>query len=163
MDYLSISSRVLVVLVGSMAGLIAGSFIHYVFLEDTLVHRASSNQKRVSTILFALSIAVFIFAVYVLYLNRFPPVLVAFPGMLLTKLAWNAGDSYRYAGRLHAVLHGLDSDEQALKKFIREANSYRQIQDLRSVARSLFVPGSRQLKRLEALISEAHVVPDSPD
>ncbi len=146
--------RMLVVLGGSTAGLIVGSLIHYAFLEDTLLFRGSAATPRLGRLLQAVSILVFFFAVYVLYLNRFPPVLVAAAGMLLCKLSWDIGESYIYAGRLHILLAQIDDTEKPLKDYLQHAPSYRGIQDLRLVARAMFTPGSQRMKRVEALIRE---------
>ncbi len=146
--------RMLVVLAGSTAGLIVGSLIHYAFLEDALLFRGSSSAPRLGRLIQALAILVFFLAVYVLYLNRFPPALVAAVGMLLSKLSWDIGESFIYAGRLHILLAQIDDTEEPLKDFLDQVHSYRGIQDLRLVARSMFRAGSQRMTRVEALIKE---------
>ena len=155
MDYLGISTRMLVVLISSTVGLIGGSLIHYIFLEDTLVLKGSRHSVRWGNLLFLLSVGVFLLAVYVLYLNRMSSVLVALLGMFLTKLCWNVGDSLRYAGRLYAVVESLNEETSSVDRFLDEVRTYRQVQDLRTLAQTRYLPGSQQLRQLEKRI-EAH-------
>ncbi len=146
--------RMLVVLAGSTAGLIAGSLIHYAFLEDALLFRGGPSTPRLGRLIQTIAILVFFFAVYVLYLNRFPPALVAAVGMLVSKLSWDIGESYIYAGRLHVLLAQIDDTEEPLKDYLEHVHSYRGIQDLRLVARSMFRAGSQRMTRVESLIRE---------
>ena len=146
MDYLDISTRMLVVLIASTVGLIGGSLVHYVFLEDTLLRRGSSRSIGWGSFLFLCSVLAFLLSVYLLYLNVLNPAVVALAGMFAAKLNWNIGDSLRYAGRLHQIVEGLNGDLSAIKKFLREVRTFRQVQDLRSVARTRFLSGSPQLR-----------------
>jgi hypothetical protein len=153
-DYWHIALRVLIVLTSSAIGLILGSFIHYAFFEETLIYRGSPASFRLGMFLFICSIGIFLMTVYSLYLNLSSPILDSLLGMLLTKLVWNLGDSYRYAGRLYEALRTLDSDSSSAKEYLARAGSYRQIQDLRSVAQTMFVRGSLPLEKLDLLIDE---------
>lgn len=154
MESLNVLGRMATVLAASTVGLIGGSLIHYVFLEDAIILRGSPTSFRKGSILFILSIILFLLAVWVLYLNRFPAILVSFMGMFISKFVWSIADGFRYAGRIYSALQSLNGDSAALRGFLDQADSYRQVQDLRSVARATFVSGSPQLKQLEMTISE---------
>ncbi len=154
MDSLNVLGRMATVLAASTVGLIGGSLIHYVFLEDTIILHGSPTSGRKGNILFLLSIVLFLVAVLVLYLNRFPAVLVAFLGMFVSKLVWSIAEGYRYAGRIHLALQSLNGDKTDLRNFLDKAHSFRQVQDLRTAARASFVTGSPQLRQLEEMIAQ---------
>ena len=144
--------RVLVVLASCTVGLGVGSLLYYTFLEDGMIYRGSSRASLNSRIVFGLSIMFFLLTVYLLHLNSFSPLLVSSVGMMLTKLLWNCGDGYSYAGKIYTTLSELNKSPSSLKNFLNQADSYREIQDLRSVAHTMFAPDSRQLEFLNDLI-----------
>jgi hypothetical protein len=145
----------MIVLISCTSGLILGSLIHYAFLENSLLCKGSPKSGRISAVFFALSIGVFLLTVYLLYLSVLPPFLLSLLGMLGAKLAWNVADSYRYAGQLFTALRHLGTNDHPTREFLKRARSYRQIQDLRTAARVMFAPGSRQFTLLESLITAA--------
>jgi hypothetical protein len=154
MAFENVLLRMLSVLAASTLGLVGGSLIHYVFLDDWSRYHGSPIAARKGTVFFVVSILFFLAAVWVLYLNRFPAAVVAFLGMLLSKLVWNIADSYRYAGRIHTALKSLNGDGRSVREFLQRSRTFRQVQDLRSAARATFVPGSPQLRSLEDAISD---------
>ncbi len=154
-DIWQVLLRVLIVLASSTTGLVAGSFLHYAFFEETLIYRGSATSTRTGNLLFLCSILLFLLTVYSLYLNRFSPILVSMLGMLTAKLTWNLGDGLRYAGHLYEVLTVFNTDDSPAREYLARARNYRQIQDLRSVALTMFVQGSSQLEKLDALIDRA--------
>lgn len=163
MESLNVLGRMATVLAASTVGLIGGSLIHYVFLEDTIILHGSPSSGRRGNLLFILSSVVFLVAVWILYLNRFPAVVVAFLGMFLSKLVWSIADGYRYAGRIHLALRSLNGDRADLRSFLDQADSFRQVQDLRAAARASFVTGSPQLRQLEQIIAEVLEPDESAD
>ena len=154
LDLSHVAWRILAVLASSTAGLVLASVIHYAFFEEVLIYRGSAGSNLAGRTMFVLSIMVFLGTVYVLHLNRFSPIIVSFAGMFLSKLTWNLGDAYSYANRLLKVLSSLDSDEEPVRSYLSKARTYRQIQDLRAVAQTMYARGSARLARLDALIDE---------
>ncbi len=148
----NVALRVLVVLISSTTGLALGSLIYYALFEETLIYKGSSTSTRFGSILLCGSVGVFLLTVLLLYLNLLTPIVISLLGMLFSKLIWNLGDGYRYAGRLFEVLQRFDSDDSLVREYLARAHTYRQVQDLRSVAQTMFVPGSLQMDRLDALI-----------
>lgn len=148
--------RILVVLASSTVGLGAGSLFYYTFLEDRMIYQGSSKARLYGNICFGLAVVFFLSTVYLLHLNNLSPLLVSVTGMMLTKLLWNCGDGYHYAGIIYATLVDINTAPETLREFLRRADSYRQIQDLRSVAHTMFAPDSRQLEFLNDLIAREY-------
>lgn len=148
--------RILVVLTASTVGLGAGSLFYYTFIEDRMIYRGSAKAELNSNICFGLSITFFLITVYLLHLNQFTPLLISAAGMMLTKLLWNCGDGFRYAAMIYKILADINNSTEALKQFLKRADNYRQIQDLRAVAHTMFAADSRQLAFLNDLIEQEY-------
>ena len=144
--------RILTVLAASTTGLGAGSLIYYSFLEDNMIYRGGPRSALVGQGFSIAAIAVFLTTVYLLHLNEISAIVVSAVGMALTKLLWDIGDGLRYAGRIHDALASLTQDQETVVQFVERADSYRQTQDLRSVAKTVFAPNSRQMILLDQII-----------
>jgi len=146
--------RVLTVLVASTAGLAIASLIYYSILQDGMIHRGSPRAKVLGNLLSVLAIVWFLFCVLELYYHYLPAMVVSALGMMITKLLWDIGDGLRYAGLIHAALSGFPNDTKLVRQFIQAATNYRQTQDLRAVALTMFAPDSRQIVLLDEMIAK---------
>ncbi len=146
--------RVLVVLAASTVGLGAGSLIYYAFIEDNMILRGSPRAEQLGNLSFGLAVSFFLATVYLLYLNHLSPLFVAAAGMMMTKFLWSCGDGYYYAARLYKVLTLINESSEEIITFLSQVESYRQIQDLRAVAQTMFAPDSHQMAHLDKLIEQ---------
>lgn len=146
--------RVASVLAGCIAGLLAGGMLYYVFLEDNIAISGDENSRRSGRALKVFAVISFLIAVWILELRIFPALLVSFLSLGFCRLVWAIADGMQEAGRMYEALVALKEDDSLVREFLESITKYRQIQDLRRVARKLFVPGSRFLKLLEQIIAE---------
>lgn len=153
-DYWPIILRILSVLAGCAAGLIIGGLIYYVFFEDGVVSCSNDTCQRSGKFLTGASIVFFLSSVYILHMNIISPIVVSLVAMAITRVLWSIGDGLIDAGRMYTALASFSSDDNLVREFLYRAHDYRQVQDLRKVARRLFVPGSPQLRSLERIITE---------
>ena len=153
-DFWPVILRVISVLAGCAAGLMIGGLIYYVFFEDAVVSCSNDTCLRSGKVMTGASILFFLASVYVLHLNIISPIIVSLTAMAITRLLWALGEGLVDSGRMYDALTVLSSDRQPLREFLHRARDYRQIQDLRKVARRMFVPGSPQLRTMEQVIAE---------
>lgn len=146
--------RILTVLAASTAGLGAGSLIYYSLLEDNMIHRGGARSALIGQILSVISITWFLFVVYLLHLNKFSAIAVSVVGMAVTKLVWDIGDGLRYAGRIYDALANLVENPEKAVQFVERAASYRQTQDLRAVAQTIFAQNSYPMILLDEIIAK---------
>lgn len=146
--------RVISVLAGCIAGLLAGGMIYYVFLEDNIAVSGDGNSRRSGRVLKVFAVISFLFAVWILELRIFPAMVVSFVSLSFCRLVWAIGDGMMGAGLMYEALTALKSDDSRLRAYLDGVTKYRQVQDLRRVARKLYVHGSQYLKRMEQLIAE---------
>lgn len=146
--------RVLSVLAGCIAGLLAGGMLYYVFLEDNIAVSGDDNSRRSGRVLKVCAVISFLVAVWILEMRVFPAMIVSFVSLALCRLMWAIGDGMMEAGAMYEALVALKSDDSRLRDFLDRVTKYRQVQDLRRVARKLYVHGSQYLKRMEQIIAE---------
>ncbi len=146
--------RIISVLAGCAAGLMIGGLIYFVFFEDSVISCSNETCLRSGKVMTAAAILFFLASVYILHLNIISPIVVSLTAMAITRILWALGDGLIEAGRIYEALTALASDDRPVRDFLHRARDYRQVQDLRKVARRMFVPGSPQLRSLEKVISE---------
>lgn len=146
--------RVLSVLAGCIGGLLAGGMLYYVFLEDNIAVSGDDNSRRSGRVLKVFAVISFLVAVWILEMRVFPAMIVSFVSLALCRLMWAIGDGMMEAGAMYEALVALKSDDSRLRDFLDRVTKYRQVQDLRRVARKLYVHGSQYLKRMEQIIAE---------
>lgn len=147
--------RSLIVVGGCIGGLIVGALIYYIFFEDLISLSGSPSSQAAGKVLCGAAVVFFGVSVGLLYLDILPPVIVALGAMALTSLMWSVGVGMQEAGLMYSALSALQDEDHALRRYLTGVTKYRQIQELRRVARRMYVPGSPHLKRLEELIRES--------
>jgi hypothetical protein len=162
MSAYDVELRVLIVLAGSVAGLVAGTLIHYAFMSDFSIRRTATCNRRIGYGLLLGSIVVFLVAVFLLYVHALPAVVTAFLGMFFAKLIWNTGEACVRAARIQQVLQSLSSGTQELSDYLSQTRSFRDIQDLKESAIRTFGAGSRQVRTIQTTLGErpAKFTPD---
>lgn len=153
-DFWPIILRIISVLSGCAAGLMIGGLIYFVFFEDSVVSCSNGTCLRSGKVMTVASILFFLVSVYVLHLNIISPIIVSLVAMSITRLLWALGEGLIEAGRIYEALTAFSRDDAQVRDFLHRARDYRQVQDLRKVARRMFVPGSPQLRELEKVIAE---------
>lgn len=146
--------RIVAVLAGCLAGLIGGGTLYYVFFEDNIASSGNRNSYRSGSALKVLTVFFFIFSVWILSLDIFPAIIVAFLSLFVSRLAWAMAEGMQDAGRMYMALVSLREEDDRVRAFLRSVTKYRQLQDLRKLARQMYVHNSPQLNRLETIIAE---------
>ncbi len=154
-DQFDLALRMVLVLAGCLAGLVAGSFIYYVYFEDRVLTGGSNTSLHSGHVLHGSSVVFFLLAVLALYFEVLPVFVVTIFSMVLIRLLWAIGDGMCLAGRMWQVLQVLDSDDKPLRQFIDSATRFREIQGLRRLARTMYHPDSVPLIKLEQIIKAA--------
>ena len=146
--------RIVSVLAGCLLGLVAGGMTYYVFFEDNIATSGNRNSYRSGSALKVLAVIFFLLSVWLLSLDFLPAILVASLSLFVCRLAWALADGMQDAGRMYMALAALREEDDRLRAFLRSVTKYRQLQDLRKVARQMYVHNSPQLRRLEEVIAE---------
>ena len=147
--------RILGVLIGCGVGLVAGWLIYFVFFEDSMAITANANSTRSGRALNIIAVLIFAFSVWVMYVNIVSPILISVLAMTFTRLLWFLGEGMQEVGHMYDMLQNFKKDEEPVREFFQQVHTYREIQELRTIARSIFVSGSPQLRRIDELI-DAH-------
>lgn len=146
--------RILSVLAGCSLGLLGGGMLYYVFFEDNIATSGNRNSYRSGSALKVLAVVFFLLSIWLLSLDFFPAFVVAFLSLFVCRLTWALAEGMQDAGRMYMALVSLREEDDRLRAFLRSVTKYRQLQDLRKVARQMYVHNSPQLRRLEDVIAE---------